>query len=251
MKLILNYIIPLAFISLLINSENIAEQKFYTSYENIIEIFFSDEFNFIETNVLLKDYLSSINDVFVISEKDKNNNISMKLFYNSKDVAYDLNNNAYHTMKSFRLKSDKEFNQFLMFFALHSFLIGDIMLEIDYSNFNTKDQFIYRKTEMINHFIDKYDYSSIDGVIPIHISEAKILYEDEKAAFWLKEFDKEFLLMCLNNADSNIQIILEDSFGDATMAFSLLDRSLIAIDKGKALINLSAYETKLYTIKKK
>ena len=76
------------------------------------------------------------------------------------------------------------------------------------------------------------------------------LVKVDKGYFFINKYEDEIVLLCLNYSESNQQYLLDLSAYNIDIGLSLLDRSMIKINEGIAMINLSKYQTKIFNLKR-
>ena len=78
---------------------------------------------------------------------------------------------------------------------------------------------------------------------------ASNLFKFVGKTFWLNNEADESTIIAINNSPFNNQISLDLSDLKPNYALSLLDRSMVRFDDGKANFNLSKYQTKMFNLK--
>ena len=84
----------------------------------------------------------------------------------------------------------------------------------------------------------------------ISSNDYKVLYEDSVTTLWLKNTEKEFIILGLNNTNKNKQISVDLSDLNPQYALSLIDRSMVRFSDGKANIDFSSYQTRIFNLKR-
>lgn len=200
----------------------------FNQYENILNNIYNKNSNFIEINNQLKEF--KIDNINLLCTKNKTNSVSIT-----------LNNKAY-TFKRMHLNKEDDYNRLFMLLAINTFLFGNSMIDFEYYDYDKFDSNLFRKGKMLSHFRENYDSFLED--------DYKVLYEDSTTTLLLKNLKKEFIILGLNNTDENKQIKIDLSDLEPQYALSLLDRSMVRFKDGKADIDFSSYQTKIFNLKR-
>ena len=221
----------LFFISFALLSDDLKEESILTifnQYENILNDIYNKNSNFIEINNQLKKF--KVDNINLLCTKNKTNSVLITL------------NDRIYTFKNIHLNKEDDYNKLFMLLAINTFLFGDSMIDFEYYDYDKYDSNLFRKGKMLNHFRKNYDSFLADNY--------NILYEDSVTTLWLKNTEKEFIILGLNNTNKNKQINIDLSDLKPQYALSLLDRSMVRFEDGKADIDFSSYQTRIFNLKR-
>ena len=212
-------------------SENNIDSNVFKDYEDILNMIYIDRVDFIQINQRIKEL--DIKKINLFCTKNKSNAITINLI-NEENKNYWIN--------TFHINYEDDYNRIFMLLAINSFLYGDSKIKFEYSDFDNHDAPLFRKGMMLEHFRKNYKSFLIE--------DYKILYEDNVSTLWLKNTKDECIIIGFNNSDSNKQISIDLSEFKPRFALSLLDRSMVEFNAGKANINFSKFETKIFNVKR-
>ena len=127
--------------------------------------------------------------------------------------------------------------------SINSFLSGSF--EFSYNEKEVASLYennaLSRKLNMLSHFNNNYK--------SLQYGETELLTIDN-GYFFINKYEDEIVLLCLNYSESNQQYLLDLSAYNIDIGLSLLDRSMIKINEGIEMINLSKYQTKIFNLKR-
>ena len=220
------------FLSFSISSE--IDKTSLNLYSNVITSFLN---NTIDDDILMKTFDENI-------EKFKDINISLPMFTQFSPIEIELTKNEFSIINE-DLNSNAEFihDKLFMVLCINSFLSGSFEFTYNEKELTSVHNNIVlnRKLNMLSHFNENYksfQYGMTD------------LVKVDKGYFFINKYEDEIVLLCLNYSESNQQYLLDLSAYNIDIGLSLLDRSMIKINEGIAMINLSKYQTKIFNLKR-
>ena len=229
-----NSILIFFFFAIIFSNERLNEERnhdLFQEYTDILNMIYFKDNDFIQINKKINS-LKQVKNIDLLCNKNKNNVITLHSI-NDKDEKYFL--------KQLSINNQDDLSKIIILISIHTFLFGDVKVEFSHSDFNEEDRMLSRTFNMLSHFRKNYKSFSV--------IEHKILYEDDSMTFWLKNEADESTIIAINNSPFNKQISLDLSDLKPNYALSLLDRSMVRFDDGKANFNLSKYQTKMFNLK--
>jgi len=201
--------------------------SYFNQYENILQSVYNKNSNFVDINKQLRKL--KINNANLLCTKNKSNSIVITL------------NNDY-TFSKLHLNKKDDYDRLLMILAINTFLFNESIIDFEYYDYDKFDSNLFRKNKMLNHIRSNYESLLID--------EYNVLYEDSVTTLWLKKTEEEFIILGLNNINKNKQISIDLSELKPQYALSMLDRSMVRFEDGKANIDFSDYQTRIFNLKR-